>query len=55
MYVKPLLIKGVPSMMQNLKEFYSDEDKVERIGTLLDGYLKSMEKEMTLNPDDEEE
>ena len=55
MYVKPLLIKGVPSMMQDLKEFYSDEDKVERIGTLLDGYLKSMEKEMTLNPDDEEE
>ena len=55
MYVEPLLIKGVPSMMQDLKEFYSDEDKVERIGTLLDGYLKSMEKEMTLNPDDEEE
>ena len=55
MYVEPLLIKGVPSMMQDLKEFYSDEDKVERIGTLLDGYLKSMEEDMTLNPDDEEE
>ena len=38
-----------------MKEFYSDEDKVERIGILLDGYLKSMEEERTLNPDDEEE
>ena len=42
-------------MMQDLKEFYFDKDKVERIGTLLDGYLKSMEEDMTLNPDDEEE
>ena len=42
-------------MMQDLKEFYFDEDKVERIGTLIDGYLKSMEEDMTLSPDDEEE
>ena len=42
-------------MMQDLKEFYTDADKVQRIGTLLDGFLKSMEEEMTLSPDDEEE
>ena len=42
-------------MMQDLKEFYTDADKVQRIGTLLDGFLKSMEAEMTLSPDDEEE
>ena len=54
-YVKPLLIKGVPSLMQDLKEFYNEVDKVNRIGSLLDSYLESMEKEMTLSPDDEEE
>ena len=54
-HVRPLLIKGVPSMMQDLKEFYTDADKVQRIGSLLDGFLSSMEAEMTLSPDDEEE
>ena len=42
-------------MMQDLKEFYNQPDKVDRIGALLDGYLKSMENEMTLSPEDEEE
>ena len=41
--------------MQDLKEFYNEVDKVNRIGSLLDSYLESMEKEMTLSPDDEEE
>ena len=31
-YTRPLLIKGVPSMMKDLKEFYNQPDKVERIG-----------------------
>ena len=41
--------------MQDLKEFYGEADKVDRIGTLLDSYQESMEKEMTLSEDDEEE
>lgn len=54
-YTKPLLIKGVPSMMQDLKEFYNQPDKVTRIGEILDGYLESMEREMTLSPAEDEE
>ena len=42
-------------MMQDLKEFYNKPDKVDRIGTLLNGYLESMEKEMTLSPAEDEE
>ena len=41
--------------MQDLKEFYQQQDKVDRIGTLLTDYLESMEKEMTLSPAEEEE
>lgn len=30
-FVKPLLIKGVPSVIQSLKEFYSNKEKVAQI------------------------
>jgi len=43
-FVKPLLIKGVPSVIQDLKELYSSKDKVKSIETLLKGYLQSMDK-----------
>ena len=54
-YARPLLIKGVPSLMQDLKEFYNQPDKADRIGKCISGYLTSMELEMTLSPDKEEE
>jgi hypothetical protein len=30
-FIRPLLIKGAPSVIQDLKEFYSDAGKVEII------------------------
>ena len=54
-YMRPLLIKGVPSLMQDLREFYNDEDKVAIIGRFLEDASASMESEMTLRPGDEDE
>ena len=54
-YVRPLLIKGVPSVMSDLKEFYHDEDKIERIAALFNNYRESMDKQRTLEETDEEE
>ena len=55
-YTRPLLIKGVPSLMQDLKEFYTKQpDKVKRIDEVLNGYLDSMENDMTLSPAEDEE
>ena len=42
-YLRPLLIKGVPSMMQDLREFYDDSEKVEIIGRFLTDSCNSME------------
>ena len=42
-------------MLQDLKELYSNPDKVERIHTVINDYLTSMEKEMTLSPANDEE
>ncbi len=54
-YVRPLLVKGAPAVIQDLRELYSDSGKSEAIEALLLGYLASMEKEMTLAPGDAEE
>lgn len=54
-YVRPMLIKGVPSVMMDLREFYVVPEKVEQIGAFLDQCLSSMESEMTLRPGDDEE
>jgi hypothetical protein len=54
-YVRPLLVKGAPAVMQDLRELYSDSGKSEAIEALLLGYLESMEESMTLSADDEEE
>ena len=51
-YVKPLLIKGAPSVIQDLKEFYNDTEKVQRIEALLLGYLKCMENKKMLEEND---
>jgi len=53
--MRPLLTKGVPSMMVDMKEFYSQPEKVEIIGSYLTDALASMEAEMTLRPGDDEE
>ena len=54
-YLRPLLIKGVPSVMMDLREFYKVPEKIEIIGQYLLGCIASMEQEMTLRPGDEEE
>jgi hypothetical protein len=42
-WMKPLLIKGAPSVIQDLKEFYTNPTKVKSIETLLLQYLKHMD------------
>ena len=51
-FVRPLLIKGVPSVMNNLKEFYTNDVKIAQIQELLFSYLASMDKTMTLEESD---
>lgn len=55
LYLRPLIIKGVPSVMESLKEFYVIPEKVTQIETYLNSAIASMEAEMTLTPGDDEE
>lgn len=43
-YIRPLLIKGVPSVIQEIKEFYKQPAKVALIEKQLLAYLESMNK-----------
>ena len=54
-YMRPMIIKGVPSLMMDLREFYVVPEKVEMIGAYLDQCLSSMESEMTLTAGDDDE
>lgn len=54
-FIKPLLIKGAPSVIQDLKEFYSDEQKTAAIEKLLLNYLEQMNASSTLEKDDKDE
>ena len=54
-YMRPLVIKGVPSLMMDMRELYIVPEKVEFIGAFLDSCLDSMESEMTLRAGDDEE
>ncbi len=54
-YIRPLLIKGVPSVMMDLREFYNDKAKVAIIGNYLSEAVQSMEQEMTLRQGDDDE
>lgn len=47
--MKPLLVKGAPAVIQDLRELYVDDEKVAAIEALLLGYLKAMESGMTLD------
>ena len=53
--MRPMLIKGVPSLLMDMKEFYNQPEKVQRIESYLQGALASMEEEMTLRQGDDEE
>lgn len=54
-YMRPMLIKGVPSMMMDMREFYDQPDKVKRINDFLVTCIASMESDMTLKAGDEQE
>lgn len=55
-YLRPQLIKGVPSVINDLKVFYKEDPaKAAILGTLLDEMSASMEECMCLSNDDEEE
>lgn len=54
-YVRPQVIKGVSSLVNELRTLYSDAEKAKILGEILSSMCQSMENEMTLHPDDEEE
>lgn len=55
-YLRPLLIKGVPSVINALKSFYKEDPKKAAIlGSVLDEMSASMESSMCLHEDDEDE
>ncbi len=43
-----MLVKGAPALMQDMREFYEDQDKVKQIEDVLIGWLDMMDKQMTL-------
>ena len=55
-YLRPQVIKGVPSLINDIKVFYrTDSDKAAIIGELLQQMSDSMEKRMHLDAADEDE
>ena len=54
-YIRPQVIKGVSSLVNELRSLYSDSGKAKILGEILGSMCDSMEKEMVLNPEDEEE
>ena len=52
-YVRPQLIKGVPSVLNDLKIFYRESpDKAAVIGSVLEQMSACMEENMCLDKDD---
>jgi hypothetical protein len=43
-----MIVKGVPPLIKDLKDLYSDKEKVGYIEALLLGHLKSMDEKETL-------
>jgi len=55
-FVRPLIIKGIPSLINDLKKtVYLDKGKSDILGEVLAKMCSSMEKDMCLDPKDEEE
>ena len=48
-YWRPLIIKGVPSVINDSSFMYKDEGKVNIIGEMIGGMCSSMENDMSLN------
>jgi len=48
-YWRPLIIKGVPSVINDSSFMYKDEGKVKIIGDMIGGMCSSMENDMSLN------
>lgn len=54
--MKPQVVKGVPSLINEFKLMYRNSpDKAAIVGEVLHSFNDSMEKELTLEPNDEEE
>ena len=54
-YMRPMVIKGVPSLINDIKNLYTDSAKAKIIEEILLSMCSSMETEMVLDPADEEE
>jgi hypothetical protein len=55
-YMQPLIVKGVPSLINDLrKTIYTDKDKTQAVGDILQGMIAQMEKDMTLSAEDSSE
>jgi hypothetical protein len=47
--LRPLIIKGVPSVINDLKSFYKTEpEKTKILGSILENMSKNMDERMTL-------
>ena len=54
-FATPQIVKGVPQMLYDLKELYTDKDKVQIIGDMLSTMIKNMQEKNVLSEADEEE
>ena len=43
-----MIVKGVPPLIKDLKELYTDKEKADSIEAMLLGHLKSMDEKETL-------
>lgn len=54
-YMRPLVIKGVVSLVNGMKWIYRDAAKSKVFGDVLTSMCQTMEKEMALSPEDDDE
>jgi N-alpha-acetyltransferase 15/16, NatA auxiliary subunit len=54
-FIRPLIIKGVPSLINDMKQLYKDSGKATILGELLSSMNTSMQESMKLDSKDEEE
>ena len=52
-YMRPLIIKGVPSVITSMRNLYADPAKRDMIGSQLESMNKHMQIEMVLDPKDQ--
>lgn len=53
--MRPQVIKGVSSVVNELRSLYQDKEKAKILGEVLSSMSETMEQEMALSPEDEEE